>query len=93
MVRFQQLAVQRLVFVWKANILREMPRFKERGTAKRLKEGLKNDWRWDWLDREQDGNRIGDAIQKQKDRGKAFCVPCAKTINWQSWLRGRLKLC
>lgn len=68
----------------------EMWRFQQRGAANRIIEGLKNDWRWNWLDREYDGCRIGDVIRKVEVRGKAFCVAYMyEDIEVrQSWVRG-----
>ena len=55
--------------------------FKQRDTSTKIKEATENSWRWDWPDKvSQFGSRIGGDIRKLEQKGKAFCVVCAKVI-------------
>ena len=53
-----------------------MSRIQQRGTDKRIKDGLKNDWKWDWLDRERDRRRIGDVLEGREKRSVGLCRVC-----------------
>ena len=60
-------------------------KFVNRGATSREKEGAKNYWRWDWLDKTVDDVRVGDVFRKlDQVIGSAYCVPCRKTVNYAS---------
>ena len=53
-------------------------------SSKWKENGIKNQWRWHWLDTVVDGQRLGTVIRKETEDGQAFCVPCSKTVKYQS---------
>jgi hypothetical protein len=53
-------------------------------SSKWKENGIKNQWRWHWLDTVVDGQRLGTVIRKKTEDGQAFCVPCSKTVQYQS---------
>ena len=56
-------------------------KFVERkGSEQRIREGCRDEWRWQWLENEVDGERVGDVIRKIVEVGKAYCLACGKTI-------------
>ncbi|VDI50671.1 Hypothetical predicted protein [Mytilus galloprovincialis] len=44
--------------------------------------GVKNCWKWDWVERSVYGNPVGQFIRKINSRGIARCELCQKDINY-----------
>ena len=51
-------------------------------SAERLKEGSRNQFRWDWLDRQVEECRVGHVIRKLDEEGVVFCTSCVKKIDY-----------
>lgn len=47
-----------------------------------LEKDVKNQWKWDWLDRKIDGVKIEQSIKKLDEPGKAYCKLCRKEVNY-----------
>ena len=45
-------------------------------TPKEIDKGIKNIWKWEWLEREVCGELVSRHIQKLGEKGKAFCTLC-----------------
>jgi hypothetical protein len=56
----------------------------ERDSNKNLEidKGIRNWWKWEWLERFVDGNPVRQTIQKIDSRGLARCEVCNKEINY-----------
>jgi hypothetical protein len=53
--------------------------------TKELESGVKNKWRWEWLnERGSLGEKWGDWLKKPNTPGSAYCEICFKTINYKS---------
>ena len=67
-------------------------RFAERGkdNVKEIDAGVKNVFKWEWMEFEVDGQMLGQFIRKLFAAGKAHCTLCQKEINYAS--RGRKAL-
>jgi hypothetical protein len=50
--------------------------------------GIKNCWKWEWLERLVDGKPVGQFIRKIDSRGVARCQLCQKDINYtgRGWI-------
>ena len=57
-------------------------KFLQRGKEKRLNEGERNNWNWEWLKREINDRRLGDVIRDEslQRNGRPIHVACEKTI-------------
>lgn len=49
--------------------------------TKFLEKGLKNIWKWEWLERKVNDELIGRFIRKINFKVLAYCGPCQKDIN------------
>ena len=58
----------------------------ERDSCKNLDvdKGVKNGWRWDWLEKSVDGHRVGEFTRKLEEKGIARCLACNKDINYSA---------
>jgi len=52
--------------------------------TKLLDRGLKNVWKWEWLERKVDKELVGRFIRKINVKGVAHCNLCRKDINYAS---------
>ena len=52
--------------------------------AAEIDTGLKNRWRWDWLEAEHEGDKISRFFEKLKIAGKAYCKLCRCEIAYKS---------
>jgi histidinol phosphatase-like enzyme len=43
-------------------------------TPKEIDKGIKNIWKWAWLEREVCGELVSRHIRKLSEKGKAFCT-------------------
>ena len=52
--------------------------------------GVKNRWRWEWLEYKMNGENLRRYVRKLEPPGMAFCALCQKELNYSS--RGRTAL-
>ena len=52
--------------------------------AKKADHGLKNQWKWEWLEKKVKGELVSQHIRKINSRGVAFCNVCQKDINYST---------
>ena len=52
--------------------------------------GIKNPWKWHWLDRTHQNRRIGEVVRKLQAPGMTYCTLCRKEINYRN--RGLIAL-
>lgn len=52
--------------------------------VRNIDKGLKNVWRWEWLDRQVDEVYLRECIRKIKSPGTAYCIVCRKEIYYKS---------
>jgi hypothetical protein len=50
--------------------------------TRKVDKGLKNPWKWEWLERKVDDQLIGRFIRKLSSRGLAFCELFSKEVNY-----------
>lgn len=50
--------------------------------TKKVDKGLKNVWKWEWLERKVGDELVGRFIRKIHSRGIAFSELCSKEINY-----------
>ena len=51
----------------------------EVGCVRDLEEGVKNKWRWSWLEiKDENGDYLSEYIRKIRQPGKAICVWCGE---------------
>ncbi|XP_041465527.1 uncharacterized protein LOC121416126 isoform X2 [Lytechinus variegatus] len=57
---------------------------REEGCVRDLEEGVKNKWRWSWLEiKDENGDYLSEYIRKIRQSGKAICMWCnGKQINY-----------
>jgi hypothetical protein len=60
-------------------------------TPKEIDKGIKNIWKWEWLEREVCGELVSRHIQKLGEKGKAFCTLCRKDLSYASQGRKALE--
>ena len=48
---------------------------------KKIEEGVKNKWRWEWVEND---DLLRQYIKKIKLPGQAFCILCNRTLRYQS---------
>ncbi|KAJ8287290.1 hypothetical protein GJAV_G00049850 [Gymnothorax javanicus] len=59
------------------------PSFVDRSSdVKLIDKGVKNVWRWEWVERSVEGELVGKHIRKIKAPGLALCELCMKEINY-----------
>ena len=56
----------------------------ERGSVGDWDNGLKNKWRWNWLERKHEDVEFGQYIDKLKAPGKAYCKLCRLELTYKS---------
>lgn len=49
-----------------------------------ISKGLKNPWRWDWLEKNVNGVYVREVIRKLRSCGKAYCLICAQELLYGS---------
>ncbi|GBO44976.1 hypothetical protein AVEN_173335-1 [Araneus ventricosus] len=57
---------------------------------KDLEKGIKNQWRWEWLEKKVDGIYLRESIRKLKAGGMAYCLTCQRELMYAS--RGSVAL-
>jgi len=50
--------------------------------TRKVDKGLKNPWKWEWLERKVGDELICRFIWKLSSRGLAFCELCSKEVNY-----------
>ncbi|CAC5387834.1 unnamed protein product [Mytilus coruscus] len=58
-------------------------RIVERGSSlnpQEIDSGVKNSWKWEWLEKEVAGELVGLHIRKIAEKGKAYCQLCKKDL-------------
>lgn len=51
---------------------------------KALEEGVKNHWRWEWLEKNVNGIFLRETIRKLKGAGMAYCTLCHRELMYGS---------
>ena len=60
-------------------------KFFERGASvKHIDDGLKNKWRWEWLDEEKLGRKYSSWAKKFDAPGGVFCIVCNSGLQYAS---------
>ncbi|GBL64368.1 hypothetical protein AVEN_142835-1 [Araneus ventricosus] len=57
---------------------------------KDLERGIKNQWRWEWLEKKVDDIHLRESIRKLKAAGMAYCLTCQRELMYAS--RGSVAL-
>lgn len=52
--------------------------------TKKVDKGLKNTWKWEWLERKVGDELVGRFLRKLNSRGIAFCELCSKNISYST---------
>ena len=47
-----------------------------------IDKGIKNAWKWDWLEKDVDGVSLAENIRKLDRPGMAYCTVCQREINY-----------
>lgn len=49
-----------------------------------IDKGIKNPWRWEWLERKVEGIHLNECIRKLNKCGTCYCVVCGKELMYGS---------
>lgn len=62
----------------------------ERGDGLHCDSGVKNPWKWTWLEKKMYDVPLSEVIRKLDGKGLAYCIICRKEINYSN--RGAIAL-